>query len=391
MKKIAVVTATRAEYGILKNVIDKIDKSDKLDLCLMVTGTHLIQDYGMTVEEIEQDGYPIAEKIDILLSSNTAVSVSKTMGMAMILFAEAFERQRPDLLVVLGDRYELLAVCSAAMNAGIPIAHISGGETTQGAIDESVRHCITKMSYLHFPACEEYRKRIIQLGEDPERVFNFGDVGVEMIRTLPRMKKTELEKSIEFTLDSPYMSVTFHPATLEKDSAKKQMQEVLTALDEFPHMKFVLTKANADAGGRDINEMIDAYVKEHENCIAFTSLGIKRYLSLLQYADGILGNSSSGIVEAPSFGIPTINIGNRQKGRLQADSILNCEPIKEQIVEQIKKSQTPDFRHQAANTKNPYGDGNTSEQIVQTLIEYLYQNKISLQKKFYDITFGVDK
>lgn len=387
LKKVAVVTATRAEYGILKNVIDKIHKSEELELCLMVTGAHLIPEYGMTVEEIEQDGYPIAERIDILLSSNTPSSVSKTMGLAMILFAEVFERQKPDFLVVLGDRYELISVCSAAMNARIPIAHISGGETTQGAIDESVRHCLTKMSYLHFPACEEYRKRIIQLGEEPERVYNFGDVGVEMIRTLPRMTKEELEKSIDFHLDKPYMSVTFHPVTLEADAAQKQMQEVLEALDAFPDMKFVITKANADAGGKIINDMIDKYVAGHENCIAFTSLGIKRYLSLLQYADGILGNSSSGIVEAPAFGIPTINIGNRQKGRLQADSILNCEPVKEQIIEQMRISQTPEFREQAKNTKNPYGDGDTSAQIVAILIDYLYNDKISLEKKFYDISF----
>lgn len=387
LRKVAVVTSTRAEYGILKNVIDKIHKSDVLELCLMVTGAHLISEYGMTVEEIEQDGYPIAEKLDILLSSNTSSGISKTMGMAMILFAEAFERQKPDLLVVLGDRYELISVCSVAMNAGIPIAHISGGETTQGAIDEAVRHCITKMSYLHFPACEEYRKRIIQLGEEPERVFNFGDVGVEMIRTLPRMTKEELEESIGFALDRPYLSVTFHPVTLEPDTAQKQMKEVLYALDAFPKMKFVITKANADAGGKIINDLIDKYVAEHENCVAFTSLGIKRYLSLLQYSDGILGNSSSGIVEAPAFGIPTINIGNRQKGRLQADSILNCEPEISQIIEKIQITQTPEFREKAKHTKNPYGDGDTSAQIVATLTDYLCDNKISLEKKFYDISF----
>lgn len=381
------ITATRAEYGILKNVIQRIYQSDMLELCLMVTGTHLISEYGMTVQEIVEDGYPIAEKVDILLSSDTPASISKTMGMAMILFAEAFERQQPDLVVVLGDRYELLAVCSAAMNARIPLAHISGGETTQGAIDEVVRHCLTKMSYLHFPACEEYRKRIIQLGEEPERVFNYGDVGVEMIRTLPRMSREQLEKSINFSLDKPYMSVTFHPVTLEPDTAQQQMQEILDSLSAFPEMKFVITKANADAGGKIINEMIDRYVEMHSNCIAFTSLGIRRYLSLLQYADGVLGNSSSGIVEAPVFGIPTINIGNRQKGRLQADSILNCEPIKQQIIEQIRISQTAEFRERAKNTRNPYGDGNTSQMIVETLQDYLYSNKISLEKKFYDISF----
>lgn len=387
LKKVAVVTATRAEYGILKNVIEKIDKSEQLELCLMVTGAHLVAEYGMTVNEIEQDGYEISEKIDMLLSSNTCTSISKSMGLAMILFAEAFERQKPDMLVVLGDRYELLSVCSAAMNARIPVAHISGGETTQGAIDESVRHCITKMSYLHFPACETYRKRIIQLGEEPDRVYNFGDVGVEMVHTIPKMTKQELEASIDFTLDRPFFSVTFHPVTLEVEEAEKQMKEVLSALDEFPEMKFVFTKANADAGGRSINNLIDQYTATHNNCIAFASLGIKRYLSLLQYANGVLGNSSSGIVEAPAFGIPTINIGNRQKGRLQADSILNCEPKRDQIVKMIIRSQSKEFTERAKRTKNPYGNGDTSSQIVQVITDYLYQNKINLQKKFYDIVF----
>lgn len=379
------VTATRAEYGILKNVIDKIEKSERLELCLMVTGTHLVEEYGMTVEEIEQDGYEISEKIDMLLSSNTCTSISKSMGLAMILFAEAFERQKPDMLVVLGDRYELLSVCSAAMNARIPIAHISGGETTQGAIDECVRHCITKLSYLHFPSCEIYRKRIIQLGEEPDRVYNFGDVGVEMIQTISKMTKQELETSLGFMLDKPYLSVTFHPVTLEDGESEKQMREVLSALDAFSGMKFVFTKANADAGSKFINNLIDQYVELHDNCIAFTSLGIRRYLSLLQYSNGVLGNSSSGIVEAPSLGIPTINVGNRQKGRLQADSILNCAPERDQIIKMIEKSQCKDFIKQAKRTSNPYGNGDTSSQIVRVIVEYLYQDKINLEKKFYDI------
>lgn len=389
LKKIAVVTATRAEYGILKNVIDKIEKSDRLELCLMVTGTHLVPEYGMTVGEIEQDGYLIAEKIDILLASDEPVSVSKTMGLAMISFAEAFERHRPDCLVVLGDRYELVSVCSAAMNARIPIMHISGGETTQGAIDESVRHCITKMSYLHFPACETYRKRIIQLGEEPERVYNFGDVGVESVRRIPVMTKQELEQSIEFRLDKPYMSVTFHPVTLESYEAEQQMQELLSALDAFGDMKFVFTKANADTGGRKINEMIDVFVSGHSNCAAFASLGIRRYINLLRFSGGIIGNSSSGIVEAPAIGIPTVNIGNRQKGRLQADSILNCAPEREEIIRTVKESQTKAFQERARHTVNPYGDGEASEKIVKTITEYLYQDRIHLEKKFYDVDFDV--
>lgn len=389
LKKAAVVTATRAEYGILKNVIDKIEKSRQIELCLMVTGTHLVSEYGMTVKEIEQDGYPIAEKIEILLASDTPASVSKTMGLTMISFAEAFERQKPDCLVVLGDRYELLAVCSAAMNAGIPIVHISGGETTQGAIDESVRHCITKMSYLHFPACETYRQRIIQLGEAPDRVYNFGDVGVEAVRLIPVMTKQELEHSIGFSLDKPYMSVTFHPVTLEAHEAGRQIQELLEAVECFQDMKFIFTKANADAGGRMINEMIEAFVAEHDNCAAFASLGIKRYINLLRFSAGIIGNSSSGIVEAPVLGIPTINIGNRQKGRLQADSIINCGADKEKIIMAIRESRTAAFAERVGHTVNPYGDGNTSEKIVQKITEYLYGDKICLEKKFYDVDFNV--
>ena len=354
----------------------------------MVTGTHLAPEYGLTVKEIEQDGYPIAEKIEVLLASDTSVSVSKTMGLTMFSFAEVFERHKPDCLVVLGDRYEILAVCCAAMNAGIPIVHISGGETTQGAIDESIRHCITKMSYLHFPACETYRKRIIQLGEEPDRVYNYGDVGVEAARMIPAMTKRELEKSIGFLLDRPYMSVTFHPVTLEAGEAEQQMQELLGALQYFENMKFIFTKANADAGGRKINAIIDKFVSEHDNCVVFASLGMKRYINLLRHSDGIIGNSSSGIVEAPTIGIPTVNIGNRQKGRLQADSIINCAPQELEIIEAVKTSQTAEFRERARHTVNPYGDGNTSERIVQTITEYLYHKSVSLEKRFYDIDFG---
>lgn len=387
LKKVAVVTATRAEYGLLKNVIDRIEKSGELELCLMVTGTHFAAEYGMTVQEIEQDGYPIAEKIDVLLASDTPSAVSKTMGLTMMSFAEAFERQQPDCLVVLGDRYEILAVCSAAMNAGIPIVHISGGETTQGAVDESIRHCITKMSYLHFAGCEAYRQRIIQLGEEPDRVYNFGDVGIEAIRLVPEMSRKELEDSLGFLLDKPYMSVTFHPVTLEVQEAEQQMQELLRALEYFDGMKFVITKANADAGGRRINKMIDSFVAGHDNCAAYASLGMKRYVNLLRFSEGMVGNSSSGIREAPAIGIPTVNIGNRQKGRLQADSIINCAPEKEAIIRAVRESQTELFKERARNTVNPYGDGNASEKIVQTITEYLYQDKIRLEKKFYDVDF----
>lgn len=389
MKKICIVTSTRAEYGLLRNLINKVDQDPDLHLCLIATGMHLSPEFGMTVNEIVNDGYPITEKIDILMSSDKVSAISKTMGIASISFADVFERQKPDMLVVLGDRYELLPICACAMNAHIPIAHISGGETTEGAVDESIRHCITKMSYLHFPASEPYRKRIIQLGESPERIFNFGDVGVELIRTIDLLEKSQLEKSIDFSLGKLHACVTFHPTTLEDGLAEKQIDELLNAISSFPEMKFVFTKANSDANGRIINEKIDKYVSENENCVAFISLGVKRYLSCLKYAAVVIGNSSSGIIEAPSFGVPSINIGDRQKGRLQANSIINCKPLETDIIGAINLSLTEEFKNQAMNTKNPYGSGNTSDGIIEVIKSFLYENKIDLKKKFYDIDFEV--
>ena len=277
----------------------------------------------MTYKEIEKDGIKIDEKIEILLSADTPSAISKSMGLAMISFADYFEKLKPDMLIVLGDRYETLAIATVAMNKRIPIAHLHGGETTEGAIDESIRHAITKMSYLHFTSTEEYRNRVIQLGEDPERVFSVGAIGIENILNEKLMSKLELEKSINFVLDKPYAIVTFHPVTLEENNSKEQVKELLDSLDTFNDMKFIFTKANADSGGRVINEMIDNYVNSHENAVAFNSLGLTRYLSALKYCTMVIGNSSSGLLEVPSFGIPTINIGDRQKGRLQADSIIN--------------------------------------------------------------------
>lgn len=386
MKKICIVTATRAEYGLLKNVINEIMCDEELSLSLIVTGMHLSEDFGMTVEEIEADGYPIAEKIDILMNSDLPQAISKTMGIASISFADVFEREQPDLLIVLGDRYELLPICCCAMNAQIPIAHIAGGETTEGAIDECVRHCVTKMSYLHFPGCEKYRKRIIQLGESPDRVFNYGDVGIENVLKMELLTKNELEHSIGYKLDRPYASVTFHPVTLEPTDVKKQCVNLLEAISKFPDMKFVFTKANADSGGRLINRMIDDFVSKYSgNCIAFKSLGLKRYLSLLKYSEFVLGNSSSGIVEAPCFNIPTINVGNRQAGRIKAESIIDCDSDSVEIVQAIKKARSNSFRELAKKSVNPYFGEDTAKQIVKTIKFFLINRKIDLRKKFYDL------
>lgn len=387
MKNVCVVTTTRADYGLLKNTMKAIDDNDNLRLITVVAGTHLMETYGRTINEIVDDGFDISHTIDVDFTSMSTKDISFIVGQLSIKFAELFADIKPDILIVLGDRFELIPICFCAVNENIPIAHISGGEVTAGAIDDCVRHCVTKMSYIHFPGCEEYRKRIIQLGENPERVYNFGDVGVENIYKEKLLTKQELEESIGIYLERPYYSVTFHPVTLEQTNIQKQMEQLLDAIHCFPMFDFIFTKSNADIGGLDINKMIDEFVKSHENCHAFFSLGIKRYLSLLKYSSGIIGNSSSGIVEAPCFSIPTINIGNRQKGRLQAESIINCEPTTEEIVSAIKLSYTDEFKKKLNNVENPYGKGDTSDNIVKTINHYLENEKIDLKKGFYDINF----
>lgn len=387
MKTIGMLTATRAEYGLLTNIMKQIEKDSQLQLCLFVTGTHLSPHFGATASEIEQDGFPIAEKIDILLDANTPQAISKSMGVAAISFADAFARHPLDILLVIGDRYELLPICSCALNAHIPLAHIAGGERTEGAIDDIIRGCITKMSYLHFPSCEEYRKRIIQMGENPQRVFNFGTLGIETIQKTPKLSKKELEKTLEFDLDRPYMVVTLHPTTLDDKDVLIDLNEMLKAIDAFSDMKFVFTKANADHGGTMINQRLEGYCHEHENCKLFASLGMQRYFSCIQYAAAVLGNSSSGIIEVPAFGIPTINIGDRQKGRLQAQSVLNCPAKAQEIISTMKKSVSSEFQKEAKQAVNPYGQGNTSEEIVKTIKKFLMSDVNMLQKSFYDLSF----
>lgn len=385
MKTVCVVTATRAEYGLLKNIIKLIEKDEELKLVLVVTGTHLSKDFGYTVTEIRGDKLPISAEIDILVEEDGGISASKTMGKAFYKFSDFFKNCKPDMLVVLGDRYELLSICACAMNEQIPISHISGGEITEGVIDDTIRHCVTKMSYLHFVSCEAYRKRVIQLGEEPSRVFNFGDVGVENICNMKLMSKSELEQEIGFCLNNPYGVVTFHPVTLEKASALKQLEELLNALKSTEDMNFIITKSNADTEGKEINGRIDEFVEENKNCKAYYSLGLLRYLSAVQYSEFVIGNSSSGIVEVPAFGIPTINIGDRQKGRLQANSILNCEPEKEAIIRQIKMARREEFKNNINIDQNPYKGKDTSKLIVETIKRFLYIEKIELKKQFYDV------
>ncbi|SMC39428.1 UDP-N-acetylglucosamine 2-epimerase [Sporomusa malonica] len=383
-KKICILTATRAEFGLLKPVIVKLTGVPEFDVRVAVTGTHLSPEFGMTYKEIEREGIAIDEKIEILLSADTPTAISKSMGLAMMSFAEYFARLDPDILLVLGDRYETLAVCCAAMNQRIAIAHMHGGETTEGAIDECVRHAITKMSYLHFTSTKEYCNRVIQLGEQPDRVFCVGATGVENIYKETLLTKKELEKDIGFKLDKPYAVVTFHPVTLEKNKSAEQFQSLLQVCEQHKEMNFLFTKANADLNGRIINQMLDEHIKEHDNLFAFASMGVVRYLSAMKYCKVVIGNSSSGILEAPSLGVPTINIGDRQKGRIQAESIINCEPVSGEIEKAMILAQTDEFKTRARNSVNPYGDGNTSEKIVEKLKEFLLNDKIDLKKKFYN-------
>lgn len=387
MKEIAVVTATRAEYGLLKPVILALQASPHFAVSVLVTGTHLSKAFGYTVQEIKKDNIHITAEIPILSDSDSPRGVSQTMSNALLGFSAYFEAHRPDAVMVLGDRYEILAVCCAAMNERIPILHLHGGETTQGAIDEAIRHSITKMSALHFTSNEQHRKRVIQLGEQPSRVFNVGAPGVENVLHMPLMSKSELEQSLGFSLDKRYAVVTFHPVTLENVLPEQQLYELFAAMDAFD-LHYIVTKSNADTGGQRINRALDAFAKTRRNVAVYDSLGMNRYLSAVKYCAAVVGNSSSGIIEAPSFGVPTVNIGDRQKGRMQADSVIQCQPTKEDISRAMALALSDSFRSRIRHVKNPYGDGNTSGKIV-SILEEQFSKGIDLKKSFYDIDFAL--
>jgi len=387
MKKVCVITGTRAEYGLLKPVIEGICRSGSLSLELVVTGAHLSPEFGLTCKEIEADGYPIADRIEMLLSSDTNVGITKSMAVGLMGFADCFERNRPDMVIILGDRYEMLMAASAAMIANIPIAHIHGGEVTEGAYDDAIRHSITKMSYLHFASTEPYRRRIIQLGESPDRVFAVGALGVENSRTVPLLSRKELEKELNRELGENTIMVTYHPVTLEVLSVKTQFANLLLALDEYPELQVIFTKANGDNGGRMINQMIEEYVEKNKvRCAAFASLGQVRYLSALKFCRAVVGNSSSGIIEVPSFHIPTVNIGDRQRGRICAESVINCGNTTEEISTAIRTALTKEFADRAKNVRNPYEGKNTSKEIIR-IIEGTLQEGIELKKAFYDLSW----
>lgn len=385
-RKICIVTGTRAEYGIMYWLMKFLADDEEIRFQLIATGMHLSPEFGLTYKQIEKDGFKIDKKIEMLLSSDTEVGISKSMGLAQISFTEAFEALEPEIVVVLGDRYEIFSAVSAAMVAKIPVAHLHGGETTEGVIDEAIRHSITKMSQLHFTATEEYRKRVIQLGEAPERVFNVGSPGLDNINFLDLLKKDAFEDSINFKLSRRSILITFHAVTLESGTAEKQFSELLKAIDELEETSFIFTKPNSDTNGRIIIELIDNYVaKNKERACAFKSLGQLRYLSALRHVDVVLGNSSSGLTEAPSFKVPTIDIGARQRGRIKAGSVINCEPERGSISQALNKAFSPEFKSSIKNVKNPYGSGGASKRIIYILKQVNLEN--ILQKRFYDIDF----
>ena len=386
MKRIGIMTGTRAEYGLLKPLMQEINKDNDLELYLIVSGMHLSPEFGMTYQEIEEDGFEINAKVEMLLSSDSPAGISKSLGLGVIGFADEFQRADLDMLILLGDRYEALSAAICAMVMRIPIAHLHGGELTEGAIDEGIRHSITKMSYLHFTSTEQYRNRVIQLGENPERVFYVGALGVENIKKINLMTKEELERSIHFEIDENTVVVTYHPVTLENNTVEEQFLNLLKVLDRNPKIRMIFTKANADTNGRIVNELIDKYAAQNsERACAFMSLGQKRYLSALKYCRIVIGNSSSGIIEAPSFGKPIINIGDRQKGRICADSVINCGYTQQEIQQAMETALTEEFENKARNCRNPYEKENTAANIISVIKDYLLNDKIKLKKGFYDI------
>lgn len=382
-RKICIITGTRAEFGLLRWLMQEVQNEPSLELQVIATGMHLSPEFGLTYLEVEQAGFEIDAKVEMLLSADTATAVTKSMGLGLIGFADAYSRLSPDLIVVLGDRFEILAAASAALIAGIPVAHLHGGETTEGAFDEAIRHSITKMSHLHFVAAEDYRRRVIQLGEHPDRVFLVGGLGIDAIKRVTLLDRADLETSLNFKLGPKNLLITFHPVTLDGASSQHQMSELLAALGELTDTNLIFTMPNADTGGRELAAMVDAFVTSHGNAQVYASLGQLRYLSCMRYVDGVIGNSSSGLTEAPSLGVGTINIGDRQKGRLSASSVINCQPSVDSIREALDTLFDPAFRLTLDQTINPYGNGGASKKIVDILSAHPIKNL--LKKSFYDI------
>jgi len=379
--KICVVTGTRADYGLLRPLMNEIKKDQELQLQIIATGMHLSPEFGLTYLEIEEDAFTIDKKIEMLLSSDTPVGITKSIGLAIIGFADALHQLQPDLLILLGDRYEILAAAQAALIAKIPIAHIAGGDTTEGAFDEAIRHSITKMSHIHFVTNEKAFQRVKQLGENPRFIYNVGSTAIDSIINIVPMDRSELEKALQFKFLQKNLLITFHPVTLECQASGRQFNELLKALHDLgSEIGLIFTKPNADPEGREIIRLIDDFVSSHSNAVTYTSLGQKLYFSLIKYVDAVVGNSSSGIYEVPSFKKPTVNIGDRQKGRLMASSVINCAPEKSEIEKAIREA----FVKDCSDTVNPYGDGNSSAKIIE-VIKSVEDYKSLLKKHFFEI------
>ncbi|MBN2452640.1 MAG: UDP-N-acetylglucosamine 2-epimerase (hydrolyzing) [Candidatus Omnitrophica bacterium] len=387
-RKIFVVTGSRAEYGLLRPFLEKIKNDGDLKLQLAVTGAHLKKEFGFTYKEIEKDSFCIDRKVDINLISDTAVGISGSMAMAISGFAAAYEEMKPDVVVVLGDRFEIFGAVAAAHVACIPVAHIHGGELTEGVIDDAFRHSITKMSQLHFTATEEYRRRVIQLGESPECVFNVGAPGLDGLKDMPFLTRDQLKKKLRINFDRRNLLITFHPATLEDGSAGWQFKNLLSALDGLNSTHLIFTKANADSGGKIVNRMIDEYVSMRpDRAEAFTSMGRLNYLSAMRIVDAVVGNSSSGIMEAPSFRVGTINIGSRQRGRIKSRSVIDCRPLRSDIVRALKELYSAKFQNSLRNVKNSYEGRNASLKIWTILKKHKFEKWT--KKSFYDIPLRI--
>lgn len=383
MRKICVITGTRAEYGLLRWIMQGIRDDPELRLQIIATGMHLSPEFGLTYRSIEEDGFHIDRKVEMLISSDTPVGVTKSMGLGIIGFADALNELEPDLIIVLGDRFEIFSAVSAALLARIPVAHIHGGESSEGVIDESIRHSITKMSHLHFVSTEEYRRRVIQLGEQPERTHMVGAPGVDSIKRLKLLDRAQLEESLDFKLGPRSLLITFHPVTLEKATARNQFEELLASLELLKDTQLIFTMPNADIEGRELIKLVENFVSRHPNAKLYTSLGQLRYLSCLAQVDGVVGNSSSGLLEAPSLRKGAINIGDRQRGRLQAESVINCEPKRESISAALRHLYSAQFQSNLQCVKNIYGEGGASDAII-SIVKTASLDDI-LKKKFFDI------